>query len=781
MTKNILQTSRPTHTLGYKKYSTTQLLARPFDDQLKFDENGKIKEEFKRKINSSTFNVQGSKFIGKDKDKFETILFLPETEGRKGEGGLRTKGYFKYSYVKCESESGWRITDLNNNPIQPAPPKIQERINDYFSSNASHLIINTSATINTIHTMAQNIQTMEDGRAKDVEVAKMIDIMSAQIEPSMWQKIDLFQTMMQLLNPKTLIRNVVGNAGFSLAEYISDQVAVPLDKFASMITKTDRTKFFTPGQKASTQWKGFKKGISLGFEDAVKGIDTTSLDTQYDLPKSRVFREGILADLELLLNVGLRVTDRGSYIQAFEDELRELMLMEGVSKPTPEMLEYAHHKGLYRTFQDANLISDMAVKTKQLLSHIGKDGFGVGSFLLKYPKTPANLIARGVDYTFVNAGIQVFKMIQQARKGELTLYSKKAMVEGIARGVTGTVAVGLGYVLARAGVISGTPDDEEPWRISSFRRSLGLRDYSINIDALIRWVSSGLRESQIEPQPGDTYMTYDWFQPSAISIAMGADMYRQEQLKDVVSTGLGAVASGANTLIQQPLLQGITDVLSARSLEEGVMNFSEGILSSFTPTLFSQMAYLIDPTVRNPRDMESNLKTALNLSIKKIPFLSQTLPAYYDQFGNKSEYDFGSSFFEGLEGTFGTKFFNSFFAPAIMGEFNPTVEEEKVLNLIRNTGESRHVPKYLDKKWTVQTWQNQEKTPVDVVLTPEEYEELSKWAGEQAKIRYREEIERYGLGTLDDYEQVDILNDILNDVRQGVRDKIIEMRGYEPY
>jgi glycosyltransferase involved in cell wall biosynthesis len=31
-------------------------------------------------------------------DKFETVLFLPEGEGRKGEGGLRTKGYFKKSH-----------------------------------------------------------------------------------------------------------------------------------------------------------------------------------------------------------------------------------------------------------------------------------------------------------------------------------------------------------------------------------------------------------------------------------------------------------------------------------------------------------------------------------------------------------------------------------------------------------------------------------------------------------------------------------------------------------
>ena len=31
-------------------------------------------------------------------DKFQSVLFLPEAEGRKGEGGLRAKGYFKKSY-----------------------------------------------------------------------------------------------------------------------------------------------------------------------------------------------------------------------------------------------------------------------------------------------------------------------------------------------------------------------------------------------------------------------------------------------------------------------------------------------------------------------------------------------------------------------------------------------------------------------------------------------------------------------------------------------------------
>ena len=38
------------------------------------------------------------KIINTSEDKFETVLFLPEGENRKGEGGLRTKGYFKKSF-----------------------------------------------------------------------------------------------------------------------------------------------------------------------------------------------------------------------------------------------------------------------------------------------------------------------------------------------------------------------------------------------------------------------------------------------------------------------------------------------------------------------------------------------------------------------------------------------------------------------------------------------------------------------------------------------------------
>lgn len=131
-------------------FSTSKLLNRPFDNCLEFDNNGIIVEEFKYKINDPTLNIQNSKFIGNPEDKFETMLFLPNNHERKGEGGLRTKGYFKhsYKYIKndCKNnnkiiphenkiETGdWYIIDSNDEPLKLVPPEIQQKISNYIAS-----------------------------------------------------------------------------------------------------------------------------------------------------------------------------------------------------------------------------------------------------------------------------------------------------------------------------------------------------------------------------------------------------------------------------------------------------------------------------------------------------------------------------------------------------------------------------------------------------------------------------------------------------------------------
>ncbi|WP_051640637.1 glycosyltransferase family 2 protein [Thiomicrorhabdus sp. Milos-T2] len=49
-----------------------------------------------QKVDANLVNAE-IKATHKPEDKFETVVFLPEGEGRQGEGGLRTQGYFKKS------------------------------------------------------------------------------------------------------------------------------------------------------------------------------------------------------------------------------------------------------------------------------------------------------------------------------------------------------------------------------------------------------------------------------------------------------------------------------------------------------------------------------------------------------------------------------------------------------------------------------------------------------------------------------------------------------------
>jgi len=94
--------------------------------------DGKLRDDLKYSINVDELKIRDSKIIGKPEDKFETMLFLPVGEGRKGEGGLRTRGYFKFSYKYIDKD--WFICDIEGNPLKPAPVDIQEKINSYIAS-----------------------------------------------------------------------------------------------------------------------------------------------------------------------------------------------------------------------------------------------------------------------------------------------------------------------------------------------------------------------------------------------------------------------------------------------------------------------------------------------------------------------------------------------------------------------------------------------------------------------------------------------------------------------
>lgn len=99
-------------------------------------------------IYSSTklLTTETPKIIDNLDDQFETVLFLPEDENRQGEGGLRTKGYFKKSY---DDKPLISIITVVYNGEKYLAETIQSVINQTYD-NIEYIIIDGGSTDGTL-------------------------------------------------------------------------------------------------------------------------------------------------------------------------------------------------------------------------------------------------------------------------------------------------------------------------------------------------------------------------------------------------------------------------------------------------------------------------------------------------------------------------------------------------------------------------------------------------------------------------------------------------------
>jgi hypothetical protein len=589
----------------------------------------------------------------------------------------------------------------------------------------------------------EKIGSMVDGREKDIELAKTLDLVAAEVPVSFLSKVALIQTMAQLLNPKTAMRNIVGNFGFAGLENISGTVGAGIDKALSLATK-QRTKVLP---SLTAQAKGFKQGWKHGLEDALLGIDTSGLSGKFDLPKGKVFRGGILGTAEKALNIELRATDRAFYRAAYEDSLLNQMRAAKTNTPTEEMLNTAHHDALYRTFQDDNALSQLFTGVKRLLN--ANKEFGVGDFIIKYPRTPANLLMRGIDYS--PAGFMK-TVIEAARPLAGQKFNQKAFVESFSRALVGSTALfGTGALLHKLGVITGRPVEDRD--LAELQREQGFGEYRINASALKRLVFGN---GDTGPQKGDNIISYDWFQPQAIPLAIGADVDANKgDASGIVGTILNALGTGLNAFAEQPVVQGLQTLFSGGygEIDKGLVKVLEGVPSSFVPTLLNQIKQLVDNQRRETYDPNSTQK-ALNLAKNKVPGLALKLPQKYGTLGQPLEtYQGGSN-----------NPLNVFLNPAFVNRYNPTPTVQKINDLYNKTGEAKHVPRVVPKNITVSGKQ--------FILTGPEYAQYQKRVGELTQAGFDKMS-----GTLTPDEAVNSMQKIMTDANTQAKMEILKARG----
>lgn len=596
------------------------------------------------------------------------------------------------------------------------------------------------------------IQTMPEGLAKSVETAKALRDVSNLIPSSFGQKLSTAQTIAQLANPKTIIRNVVGNTGFGVLENANTPARVVTDKITSLITK-ERTASFAGFKQ---QFKSAPENIKIGYLEAKYGIKLDDLTTQMDLPAQRTFKKGVSGFFERALDWGLRLPDRIGYGMSAARKKAELesLVKAGKSKLTPAQIsELSDFYGKYATFQDLSPAAVGATKIKQGLNF--GQSFGLGDMVLKYPKTPANLLARAIDYSPTGFLKSLFEAVRPIA-GKLVKrdlpFRQAEFVDSFSRALTGSVGlVGTGAALAKLGIITQQKDKDKD--VEAFRRLEGVGPYRINADAMWRYVKSGFNSAEAKLKPGDRLFSYDWFQPSAVMTSIGAHMASKDKTSTVADTIINSLAEGVNTIAEQPLVTGVKRLFGQSNPIAGVIDTALGIPASFIPTALSQLNQLMD---NKQREVYSNhwWQEMMYQAMAKVPVLAKKVPPRIDVLGRESaRYQPGSN-----------SVFNVLFNPAFLSTYTPTPMTKEILRLYDQTGEKDQVPSLVPKKVTVN---GQEKE-----LSAQEYQSYQKYMGSWTTKLFLEEISREDWKSKSDTERVDRMQKIISNVRRAGKVKL---------
>ncbi|MCF2718045.1 hypothetical protein LWE69_12795 [Paenibacillus sp. UKAQ_18] len=566
------------------------------------------------------------------------------------------------------------------------------------------------------------------GEAKRIASQDLQVILQSLDKPGLLKKISSAQTIAQLLNPKTQVRNVLGNELFYRVERLNKFVATPIDIARSKITGGQRYVTFRTNNQGQF-WKNWMEGSKAGWN----GVNINGLQTQYDLA-GQAFRGKYnpLTYLEKTLGAALRGFDNAAYMRAYNDTMGEMATLDAINKgvkPTREyvqdfinradenLTEIAGQYGKYVTFQDKNSISKFLSTVKRGLN-AGKD-FGIGDLVLKYPNTPGALLMRALEFSpvgFVRSAriLEKGARFAESNPREATLALSRAMV-----GTFGMM--GMGYFLMDKGIIKGQASKDKD--IRSLQQSAGEGQYQVNLSALQRFIESGF-SSDVKLKEDDLLYTYDWMQPVSIAISMGANINKnigekkdpdESPILGTLAAGYNSFAGGINTLQEQSVLKGISDAASGyagQTATDKIVDILSDIPSSFIPTILNQVKQTQD---NNKRETYSpnKLEQSLNKAQAKIPGLAERLPKKYDTLGQEQKHYQDSSLA------------NIFLNPGFPSRYKLSPEAQEVVNLITETEDETLAPRVPGK------------TIKGNKLTGEQFSRLSQVQGEETARRIR--------------------------------------------
>lgn len=570
---------------------------------------------------------------------------------------------------------------------------------------------------------------------------------------SAMEKVNAWRHMSMLLNPKTHIRNVTGNAIMMGMRKVAQRVSGIAQKALKAEDRTQAVFINREYKQAANDY------FEANKKDLLSGPNKYNENLTLNMPDKRVFRNNALEATRKFNYKLLELGDTPFFKNAYVDRLASYAKAKGIkdfSKLDQAAFDTALKEAEQATYKDASDIANTLNRwkhPKKDANILKKGGAVIAEAALPFTKTPINIIKRGLQYSPVGIidGIQMWKSAGAAAKG----------IDEMAKGLTGTAIMGLGALLASKGILTGKA--EQDIDLKMYNANTGNSPFSI----LGKY-------------------SYDWAQPFAVPLTIGVEIYNAvkdnpdeakkldaliqngstEKWKDIAikfSDGIiNSLNASGDTVFNMSIMKGIRQLLGSgtKGFMEGVAQLPQNYAMQYIPTVLSQAAGQIDPTVRQTYYKNSPVDSAKATALSKIPFASKSLQPKQTAWGQDVKRPENPI----------TRLFSQFLSPGIISvpqDIDPAVDTE--LRRLNKAGETIQFPRIATERFT---WKGQQFN-----LTPEEYTRFQKTLGQNTLAAYAEEIQKPEYQALNDQDKAKELSAIISDAQDLARFQLIQSKG----
>lgn len=578
----------------------------------------------------------------------------------------------------------------------------------------------------------------------DKAMDKIYDSLAQQIPKKWSDKWNDWRYLAMLGNPRTHIRNVLGNAFFAPVVGTKNIVGAVIEsgvynaqrlagKQGIERTKTIRGAIpFSGGKTRAFAVDDFSK-----VEDIIKGGGKMN-PSDIIREKQRVFKFKPLESLRKL-NFNVLEAEDGlflkqnyvrsmvQYLQANKIDL-DTFNPDGSQRDAATLQrarDYAIKEAQKATYRDFS-------RAAQAISNASRNAGGAANILIEgvlpFKKTPINVLKRGIEYSPAGLLQAITTGTNQLRKGEI---SANEFIDHLSAGMTGTGISLLGMLLFRSGLlVGGSGDDKE----AEFRDSLGAQSYAIRLE--------------------DKTYTIDWLAPASMPLFVGAEIQSLADTFDGLDGRVvyDSILNLAEPMTKMSMLDGLnTSISSVRYGEDPLSDMAAnaviGYIGQAVPTLFGQIARTLDDTARTTYiekngSLPDSVQRALQKNRNKIPGLSNQSIAYRDVFG-RAEKDTSMI----------SRALKNFISPGYFSEEKIGSMESELIRVYQNTDDSGVLPSMPAKYFNV----NGERKD----LTAEEYEKFSYTRGSIMYSNLSELTETSLYKNLDDTDKASAISNVI--------------------